>query len=186
MQNKMVYLTAFVVLCYFSITCRNTKNKDTPAKPSSSIASSKTNTAKNIAENILTDSAHTTLARALSSTELIETLKKPGPFTVFTPTNEAFNKLPEGVLESLMNKRKNDFINILSYHIVAGAIRAIDLKDGAKLKTLAGEELTVSVRNDKLRINGTNVIETDIESSNGMIHVIDGILFPRNQNAAVY
>jgi uncharacterized surface protein with fasciclin (FAS1) repeats len=126
------------------------------------------------------------LAKALDSTELIETLKNPGPFTVFTPTNEAFDKLPEGVLESLMGKRKNDFINILSYHIVAGAIKAHDFKDGEKLRTLAGEELTVSVRNEKLMINGTNVIESDIESSNGMIHVIDGILFPRNQNAGVY
>jgi uncharacterized surface protein with fasciclin (FAS1) repeats len=187
MQNKMVYLPAFVFLCYFSIACRNTKNKDTSAKPSSStIADSKASSSKTIAENIISDSSHTVLAKALNSTELIETLKKPGPFTVFTPTNEAFNKLPEGVFESLMNKRKNEFINILSYHIVAGAIRANDLKDGEKLKTLAGEELTVSVRNDKLMINGTNVIETDIESSNGMIHVIDGLLFPRNQNAAVY
>ncbi len=187
MQNKMVSLTAFVFLCYFSTGCRNSKNKDTSAKPSTSIiASSKTDSSKTIAEKIIADSSQTILAKALNSTELIETLKKPGPFTVFTPTNEAFNKLPEGVLESLMGKRKNDFTNILSYHIVAGAIKASDLRDGERLKTLAGEELTVTVRNDKLMINGTNIIETDIESRNGLMHVIDGILFPRNQNAGVY
>jgi uncharacterized surface protein with fasciclin (FAS1) repeats len=98
----------------------------------------------------------------------------------------AFDKLPPGVLESLMGKRKGDFANILSYHIVAGAIKANDFKDGERIKTLAGEELTVSVRNDKVSINGANVVEADIESSNGMMHVIDGILFPRNQNAAAY
>ena len=182
----MVYLPVLIFLCYFLIACRNTKNKDTSAKPSSSIiASSKTNS-KTIAENILNDSSYTTLAKALSSTDLIETLKKPGPFTIFTPTNSAFDKLPEGILESLMNARKKDFINILSYHIVAGAIRANDLKDGERLKTIAGEELTISLRNDKLMVNGTNVIESDIEANNGMIHVIDGILFPRNQNAEDY
>ena len=183
----MVYLPALFFLCYFSIACRNTKNKDTPANPSSStVATSKTNSTLNIAEKITTDSSHAILAKALDSTGLIETLKKPGPFTIFTPADEAFKNLPEGVLESLMKKRRNDFTNILSYHIVAGIIRTNDLKDGEKLKTLAGEELTVSLRNDKLRINGTNVIEADIEASNGMIHIIDGILFPRNQNAAVY
>jgi len=187
MQNKVAYLPIYVFLCYFSAACRNTKNKDTAAKPPTSVvAGTNTKRSKTIAENILADSSHAILAKALDSTELIETLKEPGPFTVFTPTDEAFTKLPEGVFESLMGNRKNDLINILSYHIVAGAIRANDLKDGEKLKTLAGEELTVSIRNDKLRINGTNVIEVDNESSNGISHVIDGILFPRNHNAGAY
>jgi uncharacterized surface protein with fasciclin (FAS1) repeats len=168
------------------IACRSNENKDTSAKPSSTIEAGDINYAKTIANILLSDSDHTILARALDSTDLIETLKKPGPFTVFSPTNEAFKKLPEGVLESLMGTRRNDFVNILSYHIVAGNIKRHDFKDGQRLKTLAGEELTVSLRNDKLRINGMNVIEEDIESSNGVIHVIDGILFPRNQNAASY
>jgi uncharacterized surface protein with fasciclin (FAS1) repeats len=187
MLNKTSQLTVLVLLCYFLIACRTKGNKDTSANPSSSsIGAAKTNSSKTISDVILSDTDHIIFARALDSTELMETLKKPGPFTVFTPTDEAFKKLPEGVLESLMGSRRNDFINIISYHIVPGAIRFHDFKDGQKLKTIAGDELTVSFRNDKLRINGTSVIEEDIESSNGVIHVIDGILFPRNQNAASY
>jgi uncharacterized surface protein with fasciclin (FAS1) repeats len=187
MPNKTPYLTVLALLCYFLLACRNKENKDTSANPSSSIiVAAKANSSKTISDIIISDTDHIIFARALDSTELIETLKKPGPFTVFTPTNDAFKKLPEGVLESLMGSRRNDFINILSYHIVPGAIKFHDFKDGQRLKTIAGDELTVSLRNDKLRINGTNVIEEDIESSNGVIHVIDGILFPRNQNAASY
>src|SRR4030095_8755735 len=187
MPNKLPRLTVLACLYCFLMACSDTQNKDTAAKPSAStIVAAKASASKTIADNIISDSDHTILAKALYSTELMETLKKPGPFTVFTPTNQAFEKLPDGVLESLMTTRKNDFINILSYHIVAGDIRARDLKDGQRLRTLAGEELTVSFRSDKLKINGTNVMETDIEAGNGVIHVIDGILFPRNQNAASY
>jgi len=185
MLNKLPCLTALACLCCFLMACSDTENKGTAAKPSAStIVAAKASAPKTIADNIISDSDHTILAKALDSTELMETLKKPGPFTVFTPTNQAFEKLPDGVLESLMTTRKNDFINILAFHIVAGDIRARDFKDGQRLRTLAGEELTVSLRNDKLKINGTNVMETDIEAVNGVIHVIDGILFPRTQNAA--
>ena len=187
MLSQIPCLTTLVFLFAFLTACRNTENKDTSAKQSSSIiVASKTSSLKTIADKIISDSGHYSLARALDSTELIETLKKPGPFTVFVPTDQAFQKLPEGMFESLLTTRKNDFINILSYHIVAGTIKASDFKDGQKLRTLAGEELTVSLRNKKLKINGAGVIEKDIELRNGVIHVIDGILFPRNQNAASY
>ena len=186
MQNKIVYLWMLIFTTWLLAACNN-KTKDRAANSSGSIvAATKTAPGKNIAENIIIDSSYHIFAMALDSTGLIETLKKPGPFTVFGPVDEAFNKLPEGVFESLMGRRRNDLINILSYHIVAGSLKANELKDGDKLKTLAGEELTVTVRNDKLTVNGTNVIGTDIESSNGIIHMIDGILFPRNQNPAVY
>lgn len=184
MLNKLPCPSALACLCCFLMACSDNENKDTAPKPSTStIVAAKASASKTIADNIISDSDHTILAKALDSTELMETLKKPGPFTVFIPTNQAFEKLPEGVLESLMTTRKNDFVNILSYHIVAGDIRTHDFKDGQKLRTLAGQELIVSLRNDKLRINGTNVVETDIEAGNGVIHVIDGILFPRDQNA---
>jgi uncharacterized surface protein with fasciclin (FAS1) repeats len=144
------------------------------------------NPSKTIAENITADSTHTILAKALESTNLMETLSKPGPFTVFTPANNAFKKLPQGTFEGWMKTRKKDLVNILSYHIVAGSIKANDLKDGQKLRTLAGEELIVTMRNDKLLINGINVIEPDIQASNGVIYIIDDLLFPRNQNPDRY
>lgn len=186
MLNGIPCPTALLLLCYCLVACGNHETKDTSAKPSSSIVAGKTNSPKTIADVIMSDSDHLILARALDSTELTETLKKPGPFTVFIPTDEAFRKLPEGVLESLMGRRRNDFMNILSYHIVAGAIKFHDFKDGQRLKTMAGEELTISLRNDRLRVNGIRVIEQESEVSNGVIHVIDGILFPSKQNAASY
>jgi len=187
MPSKMPCLTSLVLLCACLIACTNTQNKDTPANQSGSpIVAAKTSSLETIADKIISDSGHSMLARALDSTDLLETLKKPGPFTVFAPSDKAFEGLPEGLFESLMTTRKNDFVNILSYHIVAGKIKTHDLKDGQKLRTLAGEELTVSIRNEKLKINGTNVIEEDVELRNGVMHVIDGILFPRNRSAASY
>ena len=186
----MVY-PILVFLCYFSIACNNSesnhKNTIPPAKSAALIiASSQMSSAKTIAENIIADTSYTILAEALKSTDLLETLGKPGPFTLFTPANNAFKKLPQGMLDGLIKNRKTDLANILSYHIVAGSIKTRDMKDGEKLKTLAGEELIVTVRGDKLLINGINVISTDIEASNGIIYVTDGVLFPRSQNAGSY
>jgi len=141
--------------------------------------------AKTILENIKTDSSYTLLDEALQSTGLIETLSQNGPFTIFAPTNESFRKLPPGIYESLTQSRKQDLANILSYHIVASSMKTKDLKDGEKLRTLAGEELIITLRNDKMLVNGITIKNPDIESSNGIIFVIDDILFPRNQNAAV-
>ena len=85
-----------------------------------------------------------------------------------------------------MQNRKRDLANILSYHIVASSMTTKDLKDGEKLRTLAGEELIITLRGDKVLVNGIEVINPDIESSNGIIYVINDILFPRNQNAGAY
>ncbi len=187
----MVYLQALFFLCYFSIACSNSesnhKNNNTPAKSVPPVIStSQMSSSKTIAENILNDTTHSILAEALDSTNLMETLTKPGPFTVFSPTNDAFKKLPTGILDGWMKKRKNDLANILSFHVVAGLIKTRDMKDGEKLKTLAGEELIVTRRKHKLLVNGIKVIEPDIQASNGIIYVIDDILFPRNQNTATY
>ncbi len=191
MQNKMLYPQALIFLICFLIACTDHKtdgkNNNTLAQTRDPIlAASQMNASKTIAENIMTDSSHSILVKALQSTEMIETLTKPGPFTLFAPTNEAFEKLPPGTFDGLMNNRKDDLANILSFHIVAGSIKTRDLEDGEKLKTLAGEELIVTKRKDKLLINGINIIVPDVQSSNGIVYVIDGLLFPKNQNPASY
>ena len=191
MQNKMVYLPAFVLLCYCSTGCSNrgTNNKNTNRQVKSSsptLSASQMNSSKTIAENTIADTSYTIFVEALESTGLMETLTKPGPFTVFTPGNSAFRKLPQGTYEGLMKTRKNDLVNIISYHIVAGSIKANDMKDGQKIKTLAGEELIVTLRKDKLLINGINITEQDIQASNGVIYIIDDLLFPRHQNPGGY
>ena len=120
-----------------------------------------------------------TLVTALKAGGLVDTLSGPGPFTVFAPTNEAFTALPAGVLANLLKpENKAQLDNVLTYHVVAGAVRAEALKDGEKIKTLQGEELTVRIAGGDVFINSANVTTADVTASNGVVHIIDGVLLP--------
>ncbi len=135
---------------------------------------------KNIVENAAGSADHTTLVAAVTAADLATTLSGAGPFTVFAPTNEAFNKVPKSTLDALMTPaKKADLTNILTYHVVPGALMAADLKDGQKLKTVQGKELTVSVKEGKVMIDGATVTIPDVVSSNGVTHVIDGVVMPK-------
>lgn len=135
---------------------------------------------KNIVENAAGSADHTTLVAAVKAAGLAETLSGAGPFTVFAPTNEAFNKLPAGTVDNLLKpEMKKDLTGVLTYHVVPGALRAADLKDGQKLKTVEGHELMVSVKDGKVMIDGANVTIPDVISSNGVTHVIDAVLMPK-------
>jgi uncharacterized surface protein with fasciclin (FAS1) repeats len=120
------------------------------------------------------------LVAAVTAAGLAETLSGTGPFTVFAPTNEAFAKLPAGTVESLLTPaKKADLTAILTYHVVPGALKAADLKDGQKLKTVQGNELTVSIKDGKVMIDGAVVTIADAVSSNGVTHVIDAVVTPK-------
>ncbi len=135
---------------------------------------------KNIVENAAGSADHTTLVAAVKAAGLAEILSGTGPFTVFAPTNEAFNKLPAGTVDNLLKpEMKADLTSILTYHVVPGALRAADLKDGQKLKTVQGKELTVSIKDGKVMIDGANVTIADVISSNGVTHVIDAVVAPK-------
>ena len=135
---------------------------------------------KNIVENAAGSSDHTTLVAAVKAAGLAETLSGAGPFTVFAPTNEAFDKLPKGTVESLLKpEMKKDLTDVLTYHVVAGTFKAADLKDGQKLKTVEGKDLMVSAKDGKVMINGATVTIADVVSSNGVTHVIDAVLLPK-------
>ncbi len=135
---------------------------------------------KNIVENAANSADHTTLVAAVKAAGLAETLSGAGPFTVFAPTNEAFNKLPAGTVDNLLKpEMKGDLTSILTYHVVPGALKAADLTDGQKLKTVQGKELTVSVKDGKVMIDGATVTTADVISSNGVTHVIDAVVTPK-------
>lgn len=135
---------------------------------------------KNIVQNAAGSADHTTLVAAVTAAGLGETLSGAGPFTVFAPTNAAFAALPAGALDNLLKpEMKKDLTGVLTYHVVAGALKAADLKDGMKLKTVQGQELKVSVKDGKVMINGANVTIADVVSSNGVTHVIDAVLMPK-------
>ena len=135
---------------------------------------------KNIVENAIGSADHTTLVAAVKAAGLVETLSGTGPFTVFAPTNEAFAKLPAGAVDNLLKpEMKGDLTNVLTYHVVPGALKAADLKDGQKLKTVQGKELTVSIKDGKVMIDGATVTIADAVSSNGVTHVIDAVVMPK-------
>lgn len=146
---------------------------------------------KNIVENASNSKDHTTLVAAVKAAELVETLSGTGPFTVFAPTNAAFEKLPEGTVDTLLKPENKDKLKgILTYHVVAGKLDAAAvvkaIKDGdgkAVLKTVNGEEITASMDGDKVVITDakggkSTVTIADVMQSNGVIHVIDTVMMP--------
>lgn len=133
---------------------------------------------KDIVETAVAAGSFDTLAAALSAAELVETLKGSGPFTVFAPTDEAFAALPEGTVETLLKPENRDQLTrILTYHVVPGKVMSSDLSDGMKAATVMGDEVTVSL-DGSVKINGAMVTAADIETSNGVIHVIDSVILP--------
>lgn len=135
---------------------------------------------KDIVDNAMGSSDHTTLVSAVKAAGLVETLKGKGPFTVFAPTNSAFDKVPKATLESLMKpENKAKLTNILTYHVVPGTYMASDLKDGQMLKTVQGENLRITEKDGKWMVNGAWITIADVVSSNGVTHVIDAVAMPK-------
>ena len=147
---------------------------------------------KNIIENAVNSKDHTTLVAAVKAAGLVKTLEGPGPFTVFAPTNEAFAKLPDGTVDTLLKpENKDKLTKILTYHVLPGTHSAksimADIKkmDGkASYKTVEGEMLTFSMKDGKLWVmddsgNTAQVTIADVNQSNGVIHVIDTVLLPK-------
>ncbi len=119
-----------------------------------------------------------TLVAAVKAAGLVETLKGDGPFTVFAPTNEAFAKLPDGTVESLLKpENKEKLIGILTYHVVPGKVMAADVAPG-EVGTVNGEKAKISVGDGKVMIDNATVTATDVGASNGVIHVIDTVIMP--------
>lgn len=123
--------------------------------------------------------ALSTLVSAVKAADLVETLQSEGPFTVFAPTNEAFNALPEGTLEDLLKpENKEKLAGILKYHVVSGKVMSTDLEDGMTTATVAGNEITVKLADGNAMINDATVVSADVAASNGVVHVIDKVLLP--------
>lgn len=136
---------------------------------------------KDIVDTAVAAGSFKTLATALTEAGLIDTLKGAGPFTVFAPTDAAFAKVPKADLDALL-KDKAKLKAVLLYHVVPGKVAAADvlkLKDGTKVKTAGGSELTVGIKGKAVKVDAANVTKTDIAASNGIIHVIDSVIMPK-------
>lgn len=121
-----------------------------------------------------------TLVAAVKAAGLVDTLKGEGPFTVFAPTNAAFAALPEGTVEELLKpENKEKLVAVLTYHVVAGKVLAADVSAG-EVATVQGSKATIKIDDGKVTIDGANIVKTDIVASNGVIHVIDAVILPKD------
>ena len=147
-------------------------------KPSSCEVKDKS-TKKDIVDTAVAAGSFKTLVAAVKAADLVETLKGDGPFTVFAPTDEAFAKLPKGTVESLLKpENQEQLVALLKYHVVAGKVTSDQVVKVKEVKTLQGTMVKVTAK-DGVTINDANVVKADVHASNGVIHVIDAVLIPK-------
>jgi uncharacterized surface protein with fasciclin (FAS1) repeats len=135
-----------------------------------------------IVDTAVAAGSFSTLAAALGAAGLVDTLKGPGPFTVFAPTDDAFAKLPEGTVDSLLlPENKDKLVGILTYHVLSGEVMAetVVTMDGAAVPTVNGASVTIGVKDGVVTVDGAKVVTTDIKTDNGVIHVIDSVIIPK-------
>jgi len=141
---------------------------------------------KDIVDTAVADGRFTTLVAAVTAAELVDTLKGEGPFTVFAPTDDAFSALPAGTIDELLKpENKQKLTDILLYHVVAGSVMAADVTALTSAPTVLGKDVAVKVDMGSVYINEAKVIITDIATTNGVIHVIDAVLLPPSDEAAM-
>jgi uncharacterized surface protein with fasciclin (FAS1) repeats len=132
---------------------------------------------KNIVETAVSAGKFNTLVTAVKEADLVEVLSGPGPFTVFAPTDDAFAKLPKGTVESLL-QNKNQLKAVLTYHVVSGKVMASDVVNLKSATTVNGQQVTIKVKGGTVMVDNAKVVMTDIDCSNGVIHVIDAVILP--------
>ena len=135
--------------------------------------------ANNVVQVAVGSKDHTTLVTAVKAAELVDALSNAGPFTVFAPTNAAFEKLPAGTVEGLLKpENKDDLTTILQYHVSLGVFKPAMFQDGQSIGQVDGGNITITKKEDGLYVNGTAKIIASIPAANGIVHVIDGVLLP--------
>jgi uncharacterized surface protein with fasciclin (FAS1) repeats len=136
--------------------------------------------AADIVDTAVSAGSFNTLVKAVQAAGLVDTLKGPGPFTVFAPTDEAFAKLPAGTLESLL-ANPEQLKKVLTYHVVAGKVMASDVVKLKEAKTVQGSAVKIKVSGGNVMVDNARVVKTDIECDNGVIHVIDTVILPKEK-----
>lgn len=135
--------------------------------------------AKNVVQVAVGSKDHTTLVAAVKAAELVDALSNAGPFTVFAPTNAAFEKLPAGTVDGLLKpEKKDDLTDILQYHVSVGVFKEDMLQDGQSIGQVNGDNITISKKDGKLIVNGTAKVIAAVPASNGIVYIIDAVLLP--------
>jgi transforming growth factor-beta-induced protein len=178
MKNGIVILVVMTFLvALFAAGCTQTTPPTTPT-PTPTTLPPTTIAPKTCVDIAVADGRFTTLVAALQAANLTETLSGPGPFTIFAPTDDAFNKLPAGTVDTLLQDPGGQLTQILLYHVVAGKFMASDVILKENLTSLQGSPIAISVMNETVMVDGATVLIPDIECSNGVIHVIDSVILP--------
>lgn len=135
---------------------------------------------QNIVQTAASNASFTTLVAAIQAADLVDMLQSNGPFTVFAPTNEAFEKLPKGTLDALLKpENKDKLVEILTYHVVPGKVFAKDVVKLDEAATVQGQRVSINADGHCVTIDQANVVQTDIKTKNGVIHVIDSVILPK-------
>ena len=169
MKLKAVLLASVLAVSAVGLAACGSGNDDTTS-------SATTQTTAGTAGETIAAAAH--LVAALKAADLVSTLEGTGPFTVFAPTNQAFADIQPTVDKLLEPANKAELKKVLTYQVVPGTCTSADLKNGQKLKTVEGQDLTVSVKGGTVKVNDATVEKADIETSNGVVHIINGVLVP--------
>lgn len=155
--------------------------EQTPVSEATPVPAESPAAAMDIVDTAVAAGNFTTLARALTAANLVETLKGEGPFTVFAPTDEAFAALPEGTLDSLL-ANPEELAKVLTYHVVSGDVSSETVVTLDSATTVQGSTVDIMVNDGKVMVNNATVTQADIKTSNGTIHVIDTVLLPPASN----
>lgn len=179
----MKFKTAFIFTAFLAGCAGNKSSSEAPSggsAPASQPAGSSAPKSGGDIVDVAVGAGFNTLATALKSAGLAGALKGPGPFTVFAPTDAAFEKLPPGTLESLLQpENKSKLATILKYHVVKGKVPAKQVMDLSTASTMAGKKVDISIRDGKVVLNDAAIVtQADVKASNGIIHVIDTVLLP--------
>lgn len=174
-----------VVYCGVMISCNDknsngtTQESTTPTTTSAQPAVVDDVSQKNVVQVAIGSKDHTTLVTAVKAAELVDDLSTTGPFTVFAPTNAAFDKLPAGTVDGLLKaEKKDDLIDILQYHVSVGVYKEDAMTNGQIIGQVNGGNITITKKDGKTMINGTATILATVAASNGIVYVIDAVLLP--------
>lgn len=186
MKRSSVYTVALGLLLFATACAPITAPAATPATPEPTEEAAPETTTETTALLDIVDTAvgagnFTTLVAAVEAAGLVDALKGEGPFTVFAPTDEAFAAIPQETLDALLADPAGDLTQILLYHVVEGKVMAADVTDGLEATTLQGAPVNFTVADGSVKINDATIVTTDIEASNGVIHVIDAVIMPPAQ-----
>jgi uncharacterized surface protein with fasciclin (FAS1) repeats len=173
--SHIAVIAALAVASLGVVACGSSDSETTASTAATTTATTSDETIAAVASG---NADLSTLVAALTAADLVTTLEGTGPYTVFAPTNAAFSDIQSTVDTLLEPGNKTDLQQVLTYHVVPGTYTAADLKDGQKLKTVEGQDLTVSVKDGVVKVNDATVEAADVNASNGVVHVINKVLVP--------